>query len=216
MKRILYQLIAVFILYMVFISCSGEAPRENPYDPVSSIYNSKGSLTGKLYDQTGALVSSAEIRSTSGSYITFSLDNGAFSINNIVKGTYTFAITKSGHNQLEYTVEINQNSTTEKTFYLGFKEIQGHFPFEGYSTDCTPSQIDITNVWSKIPGAEQYEINTWQKHGPSNRTFTSGTSNIVIPYNQWSTNYWKVRAVNNNTQGVWSDTIEFRVDGDGT
>jgi len=211
MKKKIFKII--ICLTIIFFSCQQTAPRENPFDPKSSIYNPNGGLKGFVLNHAEKPIPSAVIQSCTGGYSTTSQDDGSYEIKNIKNGVYDFVISKSGYYDEITTIEIPQNTTVEQDLYVGFTPPVLLSPTNNsnpiYSDPATYLTIDFQ--WEKVIGAEKYEIaidtdNDMVFDLIKTVSTESFSHNFTV-----STNNWKVRAIKEDTKGPWSETWQVSV-----
>jgi len=204
-------IIFLLIITVVFWNCSKNAPRDNPFDPKSTSYNSKGALKGVVKNLADTPVGGALIQSDIGNYSTTSLPDGSFEINNIEKGTYTFTVSEAQYSDSVYIIEIPQNTTVEKTLYLELGTPILISPVDRFTYTYNFGTVTVTNIWYSVAGAEKYEVAI-----STNNDMVFDITNVVLTTNfiqeyTESTNYWKVRPIKGTKSGPWSEIRKFNV-----
>ncbi len=78
--------------------------------------------------------------------------------------------------------------------------------------NCIEIGSALTLEWETVSGATSYEINFYN-NGSTNNTFTSSTNSFngnTSNFPNWSTFFWRVKAVNQNDSSAWSEPFSFK------
>ncbi len=179
MKK-LFFLITVISLVML-IGCS----KDN--NPVST--TTKGSITGKVTDQTtGNIISGASITTIPATSSVMSDNSGNYTINNVEAGSYSVVITMNGYVTNTSAVNVSAGQTSTVNVTLAPNPIPDPIAAFNYGgTLVTPAAITFTNtsqyadtyLWDFGDGTTSTQQNpskTYNQHGTYTVTLTASNS----------------------------------------
>ncbi len=168
-------------LLLLLSACTAEAPRDNPLDPASDLYNPAAAISGKctrLYDNTSAVPGvTVTLQALSGRAAagqirrsTTSDSTGFFSFRSVEPGNYTLIFTKTGFVSDTLSISLSERQQASMTVPLDSRPVvtyrklaTGHASrigndqyFLDFSTEVIDPDrnLDIENVFCTIPGLD--------------------------------------------------------------
>jgi len=116
----------VTICYSILLfGCVGDAPRDNPLDPLSAKYREEGSVTGRtiivkqtIGSEERAGVAGVSVYNVEKKIFVITDSAGYFSFNNLSEGMHTFICTKRNFTSDTFEVQIQPGKSTSVERFL--------------------------------------------------------------------------------------------------
>jgi|GEM_PF-1609621 len=121
MKKIILLFLAGS--FLLTLSCSFDADRDNPIDPNSNVYFNPASVTGVVLRKSGSPISNVEASLSPGNHISVTNNNGQFFLYNITAGPKTIKIEHPDYDYIEMDIFLNTGVEFDTVFTLDAKPV---------------------------------------------------------------------------------------------
>ena len=180
--------------------CVGEAPRDNPSDPLSPSFKEEGSLSGRvIVENQSTGIAGVTVTELSDSISVLTDSAGYFSFGTLSEGSHQFVCTKSNFANDTFTVTIASGKNVNVVRQLNgapvvlmqsilTRKIDQYFPSPQYFVDISaavtdPNGVaDLDSVWFKVDTLK-YPLS----YSVDSKTFITTIYKYDIPTNtiQW-------------------------------
>jgi|GEM_PF-3536860 len=156
---------------LILISCTGDAPRDNPFDPNSEVYQYAHSITGEVLRKIPPYnaIPSARVEMEPEGLVTSTDENGNFRFEHLQHDSLTLLISKEGYGAISINGAVNE---LPDQYYLNARPVMDsiavvtnhishwwpvedefEIAFSGWVVDAD-GITDIDSVWFTVPDAK--------------------------------------------------------------
>ncbi|MFH1194884.1 MAG: FISUMP domain-containing protein [bacterium] len=197
-KILVFFSISLFLL----ISCKSDDPAQ----PAEQ----NGSISGIVTNTSNDLpVANASILTNPSTKVVTTDQTGAYSIPEIIAGTYILTITKDGYKEKIDTVKVESGKTTISNIQLIINGVAPDIPILNLPEDSATDQTTSPTLnWTESNEAASYNLQVSRNDSFTDLVFDQNVGNVISKkitglYN--STDYWwRVSAINIFGTSEWS------------
>lgn len=99
------------LILLMLLGCSRDAPRNNPFDPKSDVYDYAASVRGTVHRKIPPYsgIPDVKVRMLNGTHETLTNDDGEYVLEHLPKGSVTLSVSKAGYGTEQIITATNSN-----------------------------------------------------------------------------------------------------------